>query len=359
LKLPSDYYQQLTRTGEFKSDEFQLQAMPHLDRFYNEYLKPAPKSSFFFSPQKPLVKGLYLWGGVGRGKTWIMDLLYDCLESDRKRRQHFHAFMQDVHGWLKAYSGKKDPLPFIASKLAKQFDVLFLDEFHVVDIADAVILAQLLQGLFTHRIALVTTSNRLPENLYNEGVQRASFLPAIKLLETETQVIHVGGGHDYRRQILEQRPVYFLISGLSADEQFMQEFNELTRNQDIQTGGSLDIANRALYYKRKGLDVIWFSFEQLCNGPRHASDYLEIASTYQTVFLDDVPALDASHDDCVRRFISMIDIFYDHHIKLLISAQVVPEKLYSGERLAFEFKRTVSRLLEMQSSEYLSLAHEP
>jgi len=359
LGLPSDLYRQLTEANEFQNDEFQLEALPHLDRFHNEYFKPVPKRSFFFSAKKPLVKGLYLWGGVGRGKTWIMDLLYDCLQTDKKRRQHFHAFMQDIHGWLAHYAGKKDPLPLIASKLARQFDVLFLDEFHVVDIADAVILAQLLQGLFTQGIALITTSNRLPENLYNEGVQRASFLPAIKLLETKTEVIHVGGGHDYRRQILEQLPVYFLIAGLSADEQFMQEFNELTRNQEIQTGGSLDIANRALYYKRKGLDVIWFSFEQLCNGPRHASDYLEIASTYQTVFLDDVPALDGSKDDCVRRFISMIDIFYDHHIKLLISAEVVPEKLYSGERLAFEFKRTVSRLLEMQSSEYLSLAHEP
>lgn len=359
MRLPSDYYLQLTQSDEFQSDDFQLQALPHLDRFFNDYFKPAQKRSFFFSSRKSLIKGLYLWGGVGRGKTWIMDLLYDCLETDRKRRQHFHDFMQDVHGWLREHSGKKDPLPYIASKLAKQFDVLFLDEFHVVDIADAVILAQLLQGLFANGIALVTTSNRLPENLYNEGVQRASFLPAIKLLETKTEVIHVGGGHDYRRQILEQLPVYFLITGLSADKQFMKEFNELTRNQDIQTGASLDIANRALYYKRKGLDVIWFSFEQLCNGPRHASDYLEIASTYQTVFLDDVPALDGSKDDCVRRFISMIDIFYDHHIKLLISAEVVAEKLYSGERLAFEFKRTVSRLLEMQSSEYLSLAHKP
>jgi cell division protein ZapE len=237
--------------------------------------------------------------------------------------------------------------------------VLFLDEFHVVDIADAMILAQLLKGLFASGIALVTTSNRLPENLYNEGIQRASFLPAIRLLETKTDIIHVGGGHDYRREILEQLPVYFLLSGRSADKQFMVEFTDLTRNQEIQIGGSLEIANRALNFKRRGLDVIWFSFEQLCIGPRHASDYIEIATTYQSVFLDDVPALDGSKDDYVRRFISMIDIFYDHHIKLLISAEVVPEKLYSGERLAFEFKRTISRLLEMQSSEYLSLAHQP
>jgi cell division protein ZapE len=359
LNQPSKVYRQLTQAGEFQNDEYQLQALPHLDRFFNDYFKPAAKSSFLFPSKKPLIKGLYLWGGVGRGKTWIMDLLYDCLQTDKKRRQHFHAFMQDVHCWLKEYSGKKDPLPFIASKLSRQLDVLFLDEFHVVDIADAMILAQLLKGMFLSGIALVTTSNRLPENLYNEGIQRASFLPAIKLLETETEVIHVGGGHDYRREILEQLPVYFLISGLSADEQFLNEFNELTRNQEIKTGGSLDIANRALYFKRKGLDVIWFSFGQLCNGPRHASDYLEIASSFQTVFLDDVPSLDGSKDDCVRRFISMIDIFYDHRIKLLISAAVRPEKLYSGERLAFEFTRTVSRLLEMQSSEYLSLAHEP
>lgn len=359
MNRPSELYHELTRSGDFQADDFQVRALLHLDRFQQDYFKPALKRAFFFTARKPLIKGLYLWGGVGRGKTWMMDLLFDSVPSEKKRRQHFHAFMQDIHGWLREYSGKKDPLPFIASLLSKQIDVLFLDEFHVVDIADAVILAQLLQGLFDAGIALVTTSNRLPENLYNEGVQRASFLPAIKLLETHTEVIHIGGGHDYRCQIMQQLPVYYLMGERYSAKQFSDEFNELTRNQQIQQNGSLKVANRNIQYKKMGIDIIWFCFTQLCMGPRHKSDYLEIASTFQTVFLENVPALDGSMDDSVRRFISMIDIFYDHHIKLIISAEVLPEKLYSGERLAFEFKRTASRLQEMQSSDYLSLRHEP
>jgi cell division protein ZapE len=236
---------------------------------------------------------------------------------------------------------------------------LFLDEFHVVDIADAVIMAQLLKGLFSNGISLVTTSNVLPENLYNEGVQRASFLPAIQLLETHTNIIHLGGEHDYRRETIEQMPVYLLDPGGEEQQQFDAEFEKLCINHAISHDDSLTIASRSVRYKKKAADVIWFSFNELCLGPRHATDYLEIARSFHTVFLEGVPMLDGSRDDCARRFISMIDILYDHRVKLIMSAEARPQQLYSGERLAFEFQRTASRLQEMQSSEYLSLAHRP
>ncbi len=360
MGTPADVYQVLLSAGEIQPDTHQQTAVSALQDFYQQINSIQPQRRFFFSTkQYPLLKGLYLWGGVGRGKTWLADLLYDTLPIVEKRRQHFHAFMQDIHQWLKQYQGRADPLPYIAGKLGKDTRVLFLDEFHVVDIADAVILAQLLKGLFENKISLVTTSNVLPEELYNEGIQRASFLPAIKLLQDYTRIVHIGGGHDYRRETLEQMPVYLLENNMAAKQQFREEFERLCINHEVAEDEALTIASRSVRYKKMAADVIWFSFGELCHGPRHASDYLEIARSFHTLFLEDVPVLDGSRDDCARRFISMIDIFYDHRVKLVMSAEAHPQHLYSGERLAFEFQRTASRLQEMQSSEYLALAHRP
>ena len=357
---PDDVYQKLLATGEIQSDPWQQASVNALQDFHNAILSVKPQRRFPFTTSRyPLVTGLYLWGGVGRGKTWLADLLYDTLPLKEKKRQHFHAFMQRVHGLLTEYQGRADPLQYIASRLAKDTRVLLLDEFHVVDIGDAVILAQLLKGLFSNGISLITTSNSLPEDLYNEGVQRASFLPAIKLLQNHTRVINVGGDRDYRRETIEQVPVYLLGETGVGNDQFTVEFDRLCLNHEISINESLTIASRELPYKKKAADVIWFSFRDLCIGPRHSSDYLEIASSFHTLFLQDVPVLDGSQDDCARRFISMIDIFYDHRVKMIISAEAQPHQLYSGERLAFEFQRTASRLTEMQSSEYLALAHRP
>lgn len=358
MEIPDDVYQKLLAAGEIQPDTHQQAAVNALQDFHSAILSAKPQRRFLFkSSQYPLVTGLYLWGGVGRGKTWLADLLYDTLPLQQKKRQHFHAFMQEIHRLLTEYQGRPDPLQFIASRLAKETRVLLLDEFHVVDIGDAVILAQLLKGLFNNGISLITTSNVLPEDLYNDGVQRASFLPAIKLLQDHTRVINIGGAHDYRRETIEQAPVYLLDSADAGNQQFLMEFDRLCVNHEISVNESLTIASRDLHYKKKAADVIWFSFRDLCHGPRHSSDYLEIARSFHTLFLEDVPVLDGTLDDCARRFISMIDIFYDHRVKLIISAEAEPWQLYSGERLAFEFQRTASRLQEMQSSEYLALAH--
>jgi cell division protein ZapE len=358
LEGPFDVYRRLLGKGEIERDEDQEVAVRALQDFYQNILTAKPQRRFFLSALRfPLVKGLYLWGGVGRGKTWLADLLFETLPLVEKRRQHFHAFMQDIHQLLTQYQGRVDPLPSIAAELARDTRVIFLDEFHVVDIADAVILAQLLKGLFSNGIALVTTSNMLPESLYNDGIQRASFLPAIQLLQENTRVINIGGSRDYRCETIEQMPVYLLAAEVTCEQQFTDEFNKLCRNHQVSHDAALIIASRSIRYKKQAADVIWFSFHELCNGPRHATDYLEIARRFHTLFLDEVPVLDGSRDDSARRFISMIDILYDHRVKLIVSAETLPQQLYSGERLAFEFQRTASRLQEMQSAGYLALAH--
>lgn len=357
LGSPEETYQKLLLSGEIQPDPYQETAVKQLQKCFNDLIAAKPKKRFFFHSKPRPVKGVYIWGSVGRGKTWLADLLYDSLPMKEKAREHFHAFMQNIHRQLEQHGGRADPLPFIAAKLAKQIRVLFLDEFHVVDIGDAVILAQLLKGLFENGITLVTTSNVLPEKLYNDGIQRASFLPAIDLLESYTEVVNLDGKRDYRRETLEQLPVYLVDDDSVVEQQFQREFAQLTLGHDVEHDGQLTIASRNISFTRRAADVIWFEFKDLCLGPRNTADYLEIACSYHTLFLQHVPVLDGSRDDWARRFIQMVDVFYDHRLKMIISADAQPEQLYSGERLAFEFQRTVSRLLEMQSTEYLAAAH--
>jgi len=355
---PAERYRQLTATGSIVPDPHQLPAVSALESFYLATLAVKQQRRFtFLSRSRPVIQGLYLAGGVGRGKTWLMDLLYESLPVAEKKRQHFHAFMQDIHQRLKQHEGQADPLLQIAKKLSVTTRVLFLDEFHIVDIADAMILAQLLRGLFSSGIALVTTSNVHPENLYNEGIQRASFLPAIDLLQKHTRVIHIGGSCDYRSKTLEQMPIYLVDESGEVTARFDREFSQLTKGQQITQQGEMTISNRTVQYIKKAGEVAWFGFKDLCLGPRNAGDFLEIARSYHTLFIEGVPVLDGSRDDWARRFILMIDIFYDHRVKLVIAADAYPENLYNGERLAFEFKRTASRLLEMQSAQYLSMPH--
>ncbi len=355
---PSHSYQRLLDAGEIHPDPHQQQLITHLDQFYQDFFALKPAGGWFarFRRMGP-IPGLYVYGGVGRGKTWLTDLLFDCLPAHAKSRFHFHAFMRDVHTQMQSVQGKADPLKVIAKKFAISNRVIFLDEFHVVDIADAMILGRLLKWLFNESIALITTSNVKPEDLYREGIQRASFLPAIALLEQHTRVINLDGDLDYRSEVLQSQPVYLLTGQPDVEAQLMREFQQLTIGHESEREKQLSICARPIRFRYKAMDVAWFKFSQLCCGPRSSSDYLEIAKTFHTLIIENVPYMDASLDDAARRFISMIDICYDQKVKLIISAETSPQKLYGGERLAFEFQRTVSRLLEMQSAEYLHAQH--
>jgi cell division protein ZapE len=302
------------------------------------------------------VQGLYIWGGVGRGKTWLMDLFHDNLHDVRKARFHFHRFMQLVHGELGRIKGKANPLQIVAARMAADWQVLCLDEFHVVDIGDAVILAGLLRSLLDQGIVLITTSNVVPDELYRDGIQRASFLPAIDLLNRQTDVIHLGGDRDYRKMILEQAQVYHSPLGAETDAELLGEFRRLA-NTAPEGPGELPVNERVIPYRLRAEDMIWFDFEALCGPPRSKNDYIELARCHQTVFISDIPVMGSSRDDRTRRFIFLIDEFYDRRVKLVLSAETAPSRLYAGERLAFEFQRTVSRLTEMQTPGFIGKPH--
>ena len=301
-------------------------------------------------------RGLYLWGGVGRGKTWLMDLFYQALPAAGKERLHYHRFMQRTHAELRRLSGRAGPLDHVARELARQVRVLCLDEFVVTDIGDAVILAGLLRALFREGVTLVTTSNVPPEQLYRDGIQRASFLPAIDLLQAHTEVLHLAGDRDYRRQILSRAEVYHEGLGAAAERRLLAEFETLAK-EDYESDGTLPVLGRDIPFRRRAGGLIWFDFEALCGPPRSQHDYIEVARCHHTVLISDIPRLDGSRDDRTRRFIFLIDEFYDRNVKVILSAATGPERLYCGERLAFEFQRTASRLAEMQTPAFLGRPH--
>jgi len=302
-------------------------------------------------------RGLYLWGGVGRGKTFLMDVFFHCLPGERKLRMHFHRFMQLIHQRLNANKGARNPLELVAGEICEQADVLCFDEFFVSDIGDAMILGNLLEAMFARGIVLVTTSNIEPARLYERGLQRQKFLPAIALLEKHTRVLNVDGGTDYRLRTLEDAGIFHFPLGMRADQAMSSAFTALTRGLEEETDREIEILGRVIPVNGCIEGVAWFSFRHLCGGPRSAADYIEISQLFHTVLLSDVPVFDESRDDEARRFISMVDEFYDRRVKLVMSAQAPLKGLYQGTELAFPFERTVSRLLEMQSREYLGLEH--
>lgn len=357
MSLVAQYESRLVAEG-LTSDPDQLRVLESLQRLADELSRPTPKKGWkqMFQPAPPAVRGLYVWGGVGRGKTWLMDLFYDQLSGTSKARFHFHRFMQLVHKELTAIKGKANPLEIVAAGMARDWQVLCLDEFHVVDIGDAVILAGLLRSLFEQGIVLVTTSNVQPDNLYRDGIQRASFLPAIALLNTRTEVLELGGDRDYRQMILEQAQVYHTPLGPETDAALLKEFRRLA-NTEPEGPGELLINGRPMPFRYSAEDMVWFDFEALCGPPRSQNDYIELARCHQTVFMSDIPIMGGSRDDRTRRFIFLVDEFYDRRVKLVLSAEATARKLYIGERLAFEFQRTVSRLTEMQTSTFLGRAH--
>ena len=304
------------------------------------------------------IKGLYLWGGVGRGKTFLMDLFFETLEIEGKRRSHFHRIMQDVHRRLKELGDISDPLDTVARDIARESRVLCFDEFFVSDIGDAMILGRLLEGLFRRGVTLVATSNTRPDDLYKEGLQRQRFLPAIEALNEHTSVVHIGGDTDYRLRLLREAGTYLTPEGAEAHRKLQVLFDE-SASSEIREDYALDVNGRPIHVQRCAKGIAWFAFSDLCDGPRSQADYIEIARWYPTVILSGVPVLDATHEDQARRFVALVDEFYDRRVKLIIAAAKPADGVYSGERLQFEFERTVSRLLEMQSAEYLHLPHLP
>lgn len=305
------------------------------------------------------VPGLYLWGGVGRGKTFLCDLFFDSLPFEDKTRLHFHRFMQQIHDDLKLLPGIDDPIERIADDWAARARLLLLDEIHVNDITDAMLLGGLLTALFKRGVTLVTTSNVPPDGLYRDGLQRARFLPAIAQLRNHTTVLEMIGDTDYRLRIMQTQPIYCI--GIFTDGQadaatqlaMQAHFDRLATDAN-KSVKSIELNARTMEILGVSADLIWFSFEVLCNSARSTQDYIEIASEYHTVMISDIPVMDNSANDAARRFVNLIDEFYDRNVKLIVSAQATADQLYTGQRLAFEFERAASRLFEMQSTDYLS-----
>jgi cell division protein ZapE len=305
------------------------------------------------------VRGLYLWGGVGRGKTFLVDEFLAAVPFAEKRREHFHRFMQEVHARLRRHRNRRSPLSYVAADIAARARLLVVDEFAVGDVADAMILGALLDALFRRGVTLVATSNLPPGELYRGGLQRERFLPAIALLEKHCRVMELDAGVDYRLRQLERATFWHGPAAEGAQARMAQEFERLADG-----GGRRDVKvqveGRAVRARREAEDVVWFDFRELCEGPRSAADYIEIARCYHTVFLSGVPVMGATDDDAARRFVTLVDELYDRGVKLVVSAASdAPEGLYRGDRLAFEFRRAASRLHEMQGHGYLAKPHRP
>jgi cell division protein ZapE len=300
-------------------------------------------------------RGLYLWGGVGRGKTFLMDLFRASL-GVASRRDHFHRFMKEVHGRLRGLRDLENPLERVSADIARDARVLCLDELFVSDIADAMLLSGLFSGLVARGVTLVFTSNTPPAGLYRDGLQRSRFLPAIALIERCTETVNVEAGTDYRLRALEKAPLYLDANGPAADGVLAQRFAEIA-GEPGEAEGELEIEGRPIRFRRRAADVVWFAFDAICTGPRGTADYVEIARDFHSVFVSAVPVLDAAGDDPARRFIALVDEFYDRNVKLVLSAAAPADRLYRGERLAFEFERTRSRLAEMQTHAYLARPH--
>ncbi|MEX2122327.1 MAG: cell division protein ZapE [Woeseia sp.] len=300
--------------------------------------------------------GMYLWGGVGRGKTFLMDLFFSTLPIARKRRVHFHRMMSEVHARLRELRNVEDPLDKAAGDIAAETDVLCFDEFFVTDIGDAMILGRLMQGLFRRGVIVVATSNSAPHNLYAGGLQRERFLPAIGILEQKTKVLRIAGATDYRLRSLQKAGTFLCPAGTAANTKLERYFQEIA-SADIREGATVEVNGRGIPARKSAKGIVWFDFQVLCDGPRSPRDYIEIARWYPTVIVSDIPALTAERDNAARRFIALVDEFYDRRVKVIVSAAAAIPSLYHGTRLRFEFLRTASRLTEMQTEEYLHSEH--
>jgi len=366
---PLARYEREVESGKLNPDEEQRAVVRLLDSIAqdlarNKPWKP-PSTSFFsrFKKRAPVTKhaveGLYLWGGVGRGKTHLCDLFFEQLVFKDKTRLHFHRFMQRIHDDLRELGQVENPIPLVADKWAAQSRLLLLDEIHVNDITDAMLLGTLLTELFARGVTLITTSNLHPDDLYKGGLQRARFLPAIAQIKQHTHVLEMVGDTDYRLRLLQREAIYVVSEfqngrgDQDSSQAMLQHFDRLSggKNKSAQL---MLVNGHELPVVASAGDILWIEFDTLCNTPRSTSDYIELATTFHTVLLSDVPIMDEYTDDAARRLVNLIDEFYDRHVTLIISAEAVPDKLYTGKRLEFEFVRAASRLMEMQTVEYLS-----
>ena len=363
---PLQRYQSDLESNRIKEDGMQQQALQKIQRLFVELNdETESKKSFFgslFSRKRKNICGLYLWGGTGRGKTYLVDSFYACIPGERKHRVHFHRFMLEVHQQLENLPKTPNPLEIIATQLAEEIDVLCLDEFHVHDIADAMLLAGLLKAMFEQGITLVTTSNIAIHDLYKNGLQRERFMYAIELLESHTEEFDLGDGTDYRFNILDESENIYLLDDERDFEKGMDylsnKFSALAPCK-AKTKRTIEINNREIKYIAYADDVIWFDFMELCYTNRSAHDYIELAEHFHTILLSNITVMHEDDDATAKRFVHFIDAVYDHNVKFLATANEVPQDLYKGQRMRFAFERTISRLIEMGTENYLKLSHNP
>lgn len=356
LDVVALYQQSLAKRG-FVSDAAQWRAVERLQRLYDEWTayKARRNSALKRMLVKPaLPRGVFLWGGVGRGKSFLMDSFYLCVPLVRKRRVHFHHFMREIHRELHEAKGMPDPIAVVAARTAKRYRLICFDEFHVSDIADAMILGRFLDQVMQRGVVFCMTSNYAPDQLYPHGLQRERFLPTIELIKSRMDVLEVDAGNDYRRRALEQVRVYHTPLGPAAEAALEEVFASL-RDVEEETH-PLDVEGRQIRYRKRAGGVVWFDFDVLCGGARSYTDYVDLTKRFHTVILSGIPRISAKNADSARRFTWLVDVFYDERIKLICSAETVPEALYAdgakGETASVEFSRTVSRLTEMQSIDY-------
>jgi len=368
---PLEWYWHFSQRGDFQTDSEQLRVIDQLQGLFDEledyrqYRQGRINRlvTNLGAGRKP-PRGMYIWGGVGRGKSLMMDAFYKVSRHRRKRRVHFHEFMREVHARLRMLPGEQDPLDIVAEDIAKELRLLCFDEFHVSDIADAMILARLLELLIARGVVLVMTSNYRPDDLYPHGLQRARFLPAIEILKRELDVVELAGATDHRRRLLDSLGVYYMPLGETADAQLARFFEAMTKATYI-ADGTLEIGGRHIAFRRRAKGVIWFDFPELCEKPRSQVDFLEIASAYHTVLISNVRRMLPTQTDVIRRFTWLVDLFYDQRVKLVLSAQVPAEELVAStgdetgaaRMVHREFTRTASRLREMQSRDYFGQRH--
>ncbi|MRV74867.1 cell division protein ZapE [Duganella sp. FT92W] len=349
-----EFYQHALTQRDFKADAAQQRAVDRLQACYDEWaaykaLRSNSFKRFINRPTPP--RGVYMWGGVGRGKSFLMDSFYSVVPLVRKTRLHFHEFMRDIHRQLDELRGVADPLQEVARNVAKKYRLICFDEFHISDVADAMIMYNLLSALFDNGVSFIMTSNYEPSTLYPDGLHRDRILPTIALLKDKLDVLNVDAGVDYRGRALEQVESYYTPLNAATDEQLRHAYARIAETAD--ENPVISIENRDIRALRRAGSIIWFDFATLCGGPRSQNDYLEIASRFHTVILSGIPMMSAAMSSEARRFTWLIDVFYDQKVKLLMSAEVEPEELYTAGTLANEFHRTVSRIVEMQSREYM------
>ena len=366
---PKQRYDTDLSRNNFESDARQAVAVQKLDTLYSHLIDDCKRANhcqiksifrLFTQRRKWVARGIYLWGGVGRGKTYLMDCFFDCLPFKEKRRLHFNRFMRLVHAELDNLKGQQNPLDIVAGSLFKQTRVLCLDEFYVDDIADAMILKGLLKSLFDRGLCLVTTSNIAPDYLYANGLQRQQFLGAIEQIKLHCDVYNLDGGVDYRLRALKRADLYYSPLDKIAEAALEETFSKLSNpNATVKTMVELQVEKRIVLAFRIAGEIVWFQFCDICEGPRSQNDYIQIAKEFKSVFISSIPPLGAKNDNAARRFIHLVDEFYDRNVKLVLSAETSIETLYSGVRLRTEFQRTISRLIEMQSDEFLARPHKP